>query len=360
MLDNFATGRRENLAARRRGRRPGRGRHPELRARPQRRPRLRGRLPPGGAALGAAIGPGPADQQRVERDRHAEHPARRARRGRAPRGLRLVVLDLRREHRAAEAGGHGRRCRSRPTRSPSWPREGYCRAFFHVYGLETVALRYFNVFGPRQDPLSQYAAVIPRFITAMLAGRVADHLRRRRAVARLHLHRQRGRAPTCSPLRRRQPGRRRDVQHRLRRADQPQRPDRGAARGQRHPESRPSTPSRASGRRPALARGHLPRPRSGSATSPRSGSARGSSERTLTTSNSTAWVSARARSSSDSHRSSSKTRAGPMNWVCPCRSTTVASAWRRPSACSGVRASAPRPARPRRLRIRGSRLRSAG
>ena len=49
--------------------------------------------------------------------------------------------------------------------------EGYCRAFFEVYGLETVVLRYFNVFGPRQDPLSQYAAVIPNFITAFLEGR---------------------------------------------------------------------------------------------------------------------------------------------------------------------------------------------
>ncbi len=48
--------------------------------------------------------------------------------------------------------------------------EGYCRSFSEVYGLETVAIRYFNVFGPRQDPLSQYAAVIPRFITALLAG----------------------------------------------------------------------------------------------------------------------------------------------------------------------------------------------
>jgi nucleoside-diphosphate-sugar epimerase len=48
--------------------------------------------------------------------------------------------------------------------------EGYCRSFSEVYGLETVALRYFNVFGPGQDPLSQYAAVIPRFITALLAG----------------------------------------------------------------------------------------------------------------------------------------------------------------------------------------------
>jgi nucleoside-diphosphate-sugar epimerase len=49
--------------------------------------------------------------------------------------------------------------------------EGYCRSFHHVYGLETVALRYFNVFGPRQDPLSEYAAVIPNFITAALNGR---------------------------------------------------------------------------------------------------------------------------------------------------------------------------------------------
>ena len=46
--------------------------------------------------------------------------------------------------------------------------EGYCRAFGIGYGLETVALRYFNVFGARQDPTSQYAAVIPNFITALL------------------------------------------------------------------------------------------------------------------------------------------------------------------------------------------------
>jgi nucleoside-diphosphate-sugar epimerase len=39
-----------------------------------------------------------------------------------------------------------------------------------LYGLETVALRYFNIFGPRQDPRSEYAAVIPRFICAALAG----------------------------------------------------------------------------------------------------------------------------------------------------------------------------------------------
>jgi nucleoside-diphosphate-sugar epimerase len=48
--------------------------------------------------------------------------------------------------------------------------EGYCRSFWDVYRLDTVALRYFNVFGPRQDPFSQYAAVVPNFITAALAG----------------------------------------------------------------------------------------------------------------------------------------------------------------------------------------------
>jgi len=48
--------------------------------------------------------------------------------------------------------------------------EHYCRAFTATYGLETVVLRYFNVFGPRQDPDSPYSAVIPLFITAMLAG----------------------------------------------------------------------------------------------------------------------------------------------------------------------------------------------
>ncbi len=45
--------------------------------------------------------------------------------------------------------------------------EYYCQMFFNLYGLETVSLRYFNVFGPRQDPQSIYAAVIPKFIAAL-------------------------------------------------------------------------------------------------------------------------------------------------------------------------------------------------
>ena len=49
--------------------------------------------------------------------------------------------------------------------------EYYCSVYAHVYGLSTLSLRYFNIFGPRQDPKSQYAAVIPIFISHLLAGK---------------------------------------------------------------------------------------------------------------------------------------------------------------------------------------------
>ncbi len=48
--------------------------------------------------------------------------------------------------------------------------EHYCRLFSSLYGLETVSLRYFNLYGPRQDASSQYAGVIPRFVSALLAN----------------------------------------------------------------------------------------------------------------------------------------------------------------------------------------------
>jgi nucleoside-diphosphate-sugar epimerase len=51
--------------------------------------------------------------------------------------------------------------------------EQYMRVFFECYGLETVSLRFFNVFGPRQDPDNPYAAVIPSFIRSLLAGQPA-------------------------------------------------------------------------------------------------------------------------------------------------------------------------------------------
>jgi nucleoside-diphosphate-sugar epimerase len=47
--------------------------------------------------------------------------------------------------------------------------ERYCKLYYDLYGLETVSLRYFNVFGPNQDPHSEYSAVIPKFITRLLA-----------------------------------------------------------------------------------------------------------------------------------------------------------------------------------------------
>jgi nucleoside-diphosphate-sugar epimerase len=49
--------------------------------------------------------------------------------------------------------------------------ELYCQVFTRVYGLETVVLRYFNIYGPRQDPFSEYAAVIPIFVKALLENR---------------------------------------------------------------------------------------------------------------------------------------------------------------------------------------------
>jgi nucleoside-diphosphate-sugar epimerase len=48
--------------------------------------------------------------------------------------------------------------------------EYYCAVYAHVYGMSTISLRYFNIFGPRQDPKGQYAAVIPIFISHLMAG----------------------------------------------------------------------------------------------------------------------------------------------------------------------------------------------
>src|SRR5690606_38884900 len=49
--------------------------------------------------------------------------------------------------------------------------EYYCQVYYDTYGFETVSLRYFNVFGPRQDPPSEYSAVIPKFTALMLDGK---------------------------------------------------------------------------------------------------------------------------------------------------------------------------------------------
>ena len=67
--------------------------------------------------------------------------------------------------------------------------EYYMTSFYRCYGLETVCLRYFNVFGPRQDPTSPYSGVLAKFITLMLRRENADDFRRRRPEPRLHLRR---------------------------------------------------------------------------------------------------------------------------------------------------------------------------
>ena len=193
VLDNFSTGQpREPRGARPR-RRGRRGRPPLVRARPHGRPRRRGRLPPGRARLGAALGAGSAHVDGRQRRGHAQRSPRGARRGRPPRRGRVVVVGVRRRRDVPARRDAGARTRSRPTRSRSSRRSGSASRFTRVYGIETVALRYFNVFGPRQDPTSQYAAVVPRFISAIADGPARDGARRRRAVARLHVRRERRR-----------------------------------------------------------------------------------------------------------------------------------------------------------------------
>ena len=81
--------------------------------------------------------------------------------------------------------------------------EMYGQMFTRLYGLETVTTRYFNVFGPRQDPGSPYSGVISLFIKALQRRHAADHLRRRRADARLHLRHQRRRRRDSRPRKRR-------------------------------------------------------------------------------------------------------------------------------------------------------------
>ena len=69
--------------------------------------------------------------------------------------------------------------------------EHYARVYTELYGLETVSLRYFNVYGPRQRPDSAYAPVIPLFIDLLRRGERPDRPRRRSPDARLHLRRRR-------------------------------------------------------------------------------------------------------------------------------------------------------------------------
>ena len=82
--------------------------------------------------------------------------------------------------------------------------EMYCQAFAAMQAVETVTLRYFNVFGPRQDPNSEYSAVIPKFITTLALGQTPHDFRRRQTIARFRVRRRRC---ASQPPRRRGEGR---------------------------------------------------------------------------------------------------------------------------------------------------------
>jgi UDP-glucose 4-epimerase len=86
-----------------------------------------------------------------------------------------------------------------------WAAEQYVHTIGHLWGIETVALRIFNAYGPRQSLPLSHAPVVPRFLLPGPQRRLAGALRRRRADARLHLRRRRRRRP----CRRRAGGRRR-------------------------------------------------------------------------------------------------------------------------------------------------------
>ena len=113
----------------------------------------------------------PITSQPIEHRRHAERPRRGARRRRQARRLCGLLVGLRRHADAAEARGRCRRVRCRRTRCRSWSASSTARCSPRLYGLETVTIRYFNVFGPRQDPSSPYSGVISLFISALVDGR---------------------------------------------------------------------------------------------------------------------------------------------------------------------------------------------
>ena len=135
----------------------------------------------------------PVDVEPRQHRRVAQRAGRRARRRRQAPRLRRLVVGLRRH---ADAARSARTCRPSPLSPYALQKlvaEQYCQMFTRLYGFETVTIRYFNVFGPRQDPGSPYSGRHLAVLDRAARRAAADHLRRRRADARLHLRRQRRR-----------------------------------------------------------------------------------------------------------------------------------------------------------------------
>ena len=192
VLDNFATGRRENLARRAR-RRSSSSRATSRATSASTTPFAAARSCFHQAALPSVPrsiqDPLTSNAVNVTGTLNVLLAARDA-------GVRRVVFASSssvygREPGAAEARGHAAAADLALRGRRSSRARATAAAFSEVYGLETVALRYFNVFGPRQDPLSQYAAVIPQLHHGVASTARPDGLRRRRADPRLHLRGQR-------------------------------------------------------------------------------------------------------------------------------------------------------------------------
>jgi nucleoside-diphosphate-sugar epimerase len=177
VLDNFATGRRENLVAALKARRPGAPEAIVIEGDVRDRETVRGSMTGVTHVLHqAALSSVP----RSVVDPHSSHEVNAT----GTLNLLLAARDagVARFIYASSSSAYGD--------SPTQPKvetmatgplspyaisklagEQYCRVFTSIYGLQTIALRYFNVFGPRQDPNSEYAAVVPRFMTAVLGER---------------------------------------------------------------------------------------------------------------------------------------------------------------------------------------------
>ena len=113
----------------------------------------------------------PVTSNRANIDASLNSPGRGPRRRRSTCRLCRLVVGIRQQRHDAQGRDDAARRRCRRMRCRSWWPSRYCQMFTALYGLETVTIRYFNVFGPRQDPSSPYSGVISLFISALCEGR---------------------------------------------------------------------------------------------------------------------------------------------------------------------------------------------
>jgi UDP-glucose 4-epimerase len=170
VIDNLLTGRESNLEEVRGSRRLPARRYPQLRGDRAPHPRGGGGIPRSRHSLGAAVDRRPRAVARGEHRRHLQ----RAARGSGRTGGRVVYAASSSAYGDTEVLPKVESMTPRPKSPYALQKlvgEYYCAVFSGVYGLETVALRYFNVYGPRQDPSSPYSGVLSLFMKAILERR---------------------------------------------------------------------------------------------------------------------------------------------------------------------------------------------